>query len=146
MDLREYPWSMAHHLLNTTSNFEGLSIVMKCIFTTWKAKTHSFILLNVFWCSSDNSSRCRVMAFSPDGSLFAWCNGQRWSFIISAYFSPLFTDSFTECQIEWINDISSDSPLGIPPSLGNLALTNATHPTPSTPIPTPIPTPYHHIR
>ncbi|XP_074633342.1 eukaryotic translation initiation factor 2A-like isoform X2 [Acropora palmata] len=25
---------------------------------------------------SDNSSRCRVMAFSPDGSLFAWCNGQ----------------------------------------------------------------------
>ncbi|KAL9964538.1 hypothetical protein ACROYT_G028193 [Oculina patagonica] len=25
---------------------------------------------------SDKSPRCRVMTFSPDGSLFAWCNGQ----------------------------------------------------------------------
>ncbi|KAJ7390312.1 Eukaryotic translation initiation factor 2A [Desmophyllum pertusum] len=25
---------------------------------------------------SDNSPRCRVMTFSSDGSLFAWCNGQ----------------------------------------------------------------------
>nr|XP_058942590.1 eukaryotic translation initiation factor 2A-like [Pocillopora verrucosa] len=25
---------------------------------------------------SDNSPRCRAMTFSPDGSLFTWCNGQ----------------------------------------------------------------------
>lgn len=149
MDQREYPWSMAHHRLNTTSNLEGLSIVMKCIFTSWKTKTLSLILLNVFWCSSDNSSRCRVMAFSADGSLFAWCNGQRWSFyIISAYLSPLFTGSFIECQIEWINGISRDSSLGIPPSLENLAMTNSTHPLHSTPstllLPPLLPLPYSY--
>lgn len=36
---------------------------------------------------SDNSPRCRVMAFSSDGSLFAWCNGQSVLVVETSQFS-----------------------------------------------------------
>ncbi|CAH3105852.1 unnamed protein product [Porites lobata] len=46
---------------------------------------HSFKQHDGF--GSDNHPRCRVMAFSSDGSLFAWCNGERVIVVETSHFN-----------------------------------------------------------
>lgn len=83
-------------LLLLVSDFTGQLrwIVQKVIPTVsmigWCLLMRCIVYPSAFFCS-DDSPRCKVMAFSPDGSLFAWCNGQRWKWNVAILILALMT-------------------------------------------------------